>query len=113
MARLDEEVTGEERYHLIERFLPTGMAYCLNESKNIQGMYLPDLGNGFIAAESPEAGLELLKYRINDGKTTITIPSENVDFNCRRFYLEWFWVMKLIGHRFIYLIEEQAISVNI
>ena len=78
IRKLDEKVTGEERYHLVERFFATGFVYESAESKEVHGFYLPDLGNGFIVATSPEAGLELLKYRINEGKTTVTVPSENI-----------------------------------
>jgi GNAT superfamily N-acetyltransferase len=75
--KLDAEATGEKRYEFIKRFLPAGWVYKKERSKNIEGVYLPDLGSGLIFAKNPEAGLELLKFKLSLGKTRTVIPSEN------------------------------------
>jgi GNAT superfamily N-acetyltransferase len=77
LKKLDKEATGEERFHLIERFFSTGWVYSHEESGEIRGIYLPDLGSGLVIAKDPEAGLELLKFRLSQGKTNAVLPSEN------------------------------------
>jgi ribosomal protein S18 acetylase RimI-like enzyme len=79
LRKLDMEITGEERSQLIERFFPTGLVYCCEELGEIQGVYLPNLGSGFILAINSKAGIELMKYRFSQGKTTVTIPSNNIE----------------------------------
>ncbi len=77
LKKFDEEITGEKRFEFIKRFLPTGWIYKKEKSNNIEGVYLPDLGSGLIFAKIPEAGLELLKFKLSLGKTRTIIPSEN------------------------------------
>ena len=77
VKNLDKEVTGEERFQFIERFLTTGWIYSNNKSDGIAGFYLPDLGGGLIIARTADAGLELMKMRLNRGKTTAVVPAAN------------------------------------
>jgi ribosomal protein S18 acetylase RimI-like enzyme len=79
LRRLDAEITGEERSQLIERFFSTGWVYYCEESNEIEGVYLPDLGSGLILAINSKAGIELMKYRFSQGKTTVTLPSNNIE----------------------------------
>ena len=83
LRNFDFEISGEERFHLIRRFFSTGLI-CRDEGlNNIRGIYLSDFGSGLIFAKDPEIGLELMKYRFNNGKTKIVVPSENtgaIDF---------------------------------
>jgi GNAT superfamily N-acetyltransferase len=74
---LDKEVTGEDRSQFIERFLSTGWLYVTDSSAGIGGFYLPDFGSGLIIARHDVAGLELMKVRLNRGKTTAVIPEIN------------------------------------
>lgn len=81
IRELDREVTGEDRFQFIERFLSTGWIYAADTSidveGSIKGFYLPDLGGGLIIARHPDAGLELMKVRFNRGKTTAVVPETN------------------------------------
>jgi predicted GNAT family acetyltransferase len=78
---LDREVTGEDRFQFIERFLSTGWIYTADTSidvkSSITGFYLPELGGGLIIARTADAGLALMKLRLNRGKTTAAIPATN------------------------------------
>ena len=78
LKKFDEEISGEQRLHLIKRYFPTGWIYQEENSNNIQGVFLPDLGSGLIFAKNPEAGLELIKLKLSLGKLRTVIPSENI-----------------------------------
>jgi ribosomal protein S18 acetylase RimI-like enzyme len=71
---IDSEATGEKRFVFLERFLQTARVFADPE---IRGFCLPDYGNGLIVAKDAEAGIALLRMQLNEGKTTITIPSSN------------------------------------
>jgi GNAT superfamily N-acetyltransferase len=81
IKKLDREMTGEDRFQIIERFLSTGWIYATDTSIDVKGsiagFYLPDLGGGLIIARTTDAGLELMKLRINRGKTTAVVPQTN------------------------------------
>jgi len=74
---LDREATGEERFTLIERFLSTASVYVSPDSGNIDGVYITDFGHGLVLARSHEAGVELMKFRLNSGRHTAVIPGSN------------------------------------
>ena len=76
LKKFDEEISGENRYHLIKRYFSTGWIYQ-QSAEAIQGVLLPDLGGGLIFAKNPEAGLELIKFKLNLGKFRTVIPAEN------------------------------------
>jgi GNAT superfamily N-acetyltransferase len=77
IKELDREITGEERFTFLERFLSAGWVYVPERSACISGVYLPDFGSGLIIAKDSEAGLALMKLRFNRGKTTAVVPSLN------------------------------------
>jgi len=77
IKELDSEVTGEDRFQFIKRFFSTGWVYAADTSASISGFYLPDFGGGLIIARNPAAGLELMKLRLNHGKTTAVVPATN------------------------------------
>lgn len=79
IKKLDSEITGEKRSGFIERFFSTAFIYETN--KFIEGFYLPDLGAGFIAAENPDAGLELLKFKLSRNSLNIVVPAGNKTAN--------------------------------
>ncbi|MFZ1976601.1 MAG: GNAT family N-acetyltransferase [Bacteroidota bacterium] len=74
---LDLEISGEERFPLIERFYLTAWVYTSDFSPEIRGVYLPDMGNGSIFARDEKAGVELMRFRWSKGKKNAVIPSEN------------------------------------
>jgi GNAT superfamily N-acetyltransferase len=77
IKRLDREVTGEQRFPFLKRFLSTGWVYDPGKPDHITGVYLPDFGSGLIITKDSEAGLALMKLRFNHGKTTAVVPSLN------------------------------------
>ena len=77
VKKLDKEVTGEDRHQFIERFLSTGWIYTNGTSDDIVGFYLQELGGGLVIARHADAGIELMKVRLNRGKTTAVIPETN------------------------------------
>jgi GNAT superfamily N-acetyltransferase len=78
IEELDREITGEERFTFLKRFLSTGWVYNPEQSNHITGLYLPDFGKGLILARNSEAGLALIKVRLNrGGETTAILPAIN------------------------------------
>lgn len=77
MMQLDKGISGEDRGQFIKRFLSTGWIYATEALASINGIYLPDFGNGLIIAKNAEAGLELMKLRLNHNKTITVVPSTN------------------------------------
>jgi GNAT superfamily N-acetyltransferase len=77
VKRLDREATGEDRHQFLERFLSNGWIYATDESPEIEGFNLPDLGEGLIIARNHQAGLGLMKVRLNRGKKTAVMPGAN------------------------------------
>lgn len=77
LKKFDEEISGEKRFNLIKRYFPTGWIYQPKKANNIQGVFLPDLGGGLIFAINPEAGLELIKFKLNIRKFRSVIPTDN------------------------------------
>jgi ribosomal protein S18 acetylase RimI-like enzyme len=58
---LDKPISGEDRSQHLEDFLGDSFVYLQNG--NLEGFYLPNLGDGLIVANTPEAGIELMKKR--------------------------------------------------
>lgn len=71
---LDLLAAGEDRHLLLKGHLP-GSKVFVDEGK-VKGFYLPGLGDGLIAAQEENAGLELLKLHLNT-KSTCVLPEEN------------------------------------
>jgi GNAT superfamily N-acetyltransferase len=57
----DKPISGEDRSQHLEDFLVDSFVYLQNG--NMEGFYLPNLGDGLIVANTPEAGIELMKKR--------------------------------------------------
>lgn len=71
---IDRENSGEERMFQLENHLQNGFIY--NEGNRVEGFYLPTLGDGLIIANTPDAGLELLKFHLkSNGK--LAMPRDN------------------------------------
>lgn len=74
IRRLDLWVSGEERFFHFEQYLPDSILYFHNGA--VEGIYAPSFGDGFIVAQTPEAGRELMKQRLNK-KDSAIFPSGN------------------------------------
>jgi GNAT superfamily N-acetyltransferase len=74
---LDREITGEIRKNMLQNYLLNGWVFQDQNSTNLKGYYLSDMGEGLIVAKDNEAGLELLrlKHSLNECKTVL--PQEN------------------------------------
>ncbi len=75
ITHMDRQVTGEDRALLLEQHLLNGFVYLQGEE--VQGFYLPDLGDGLIIATSGMAGQELMNLRLKE-KDFGTFPIENL-----------------------------------
>jgi GNAT superfamily N-acetyltransferase len=71
---LDKPISGEDRSQHLEDFLVDGFVYLQNEK--VEGFYLPNFGDGLIVANTPEAGVELMKKRFQKFKIA-SFPQEN------------------------------------
>jgi len=81
ILRIDQEVTGEYRPQIIEPYLTNGFVF--EEDTEVQGFFLPELGNGLIIAATDKAGLYLLQYKHGQQEYTAVIPKGNhtaIDF---------------------------------
>jgi len=74
ILNMDQLISGENRFKLINPFLKTGYVYC--ENSEVKGFYLPDLSDGPISAVNKDAGVELLKMKMQSSKRMI-FPAEN------------------------------------
>jgi GNAT superfamily N-acetyltransferase len=67
IGAIDREATGENRSKLLNHLLPEGWVH--ENNGKVEGFFLEKLGNGFIAAETETAGLNLLLFasrRLNE-----------------------------------------------
>jgi GNAT superfamily N-acetyltransferase len=71
---LDKPISGEDRSQHLGDFLVDSFVYLQNGK--IEGFYLPNLGDGLIVANTPEAGVELMKKRFQKFKIA-SFPQEN------------------------------------
>jgi N-acetylglutamate synthase-like GNAT family acetyltransferase len=74
-AIFDREVSGEDRMIHLEEHLINGFVY--HQADNVEGYYLPTLGEGLIIAETEISGIELLKVHLRHNDR-IVIPKENL-----------------------------------
>ena len=114
---LDRAVSGEDRIQLIDRFVSSGWVYTTKAG--LKGLYLPDFGGGLIIARTADAGIELMKLRLNRGKTTAVVPEANSlarqyllskDFMIPGGLRAWSWVKTYIGSPPCCIIERQGIA---
>jgi len=74
ILELDYVITGEKRKELLTSILNTGFKY---KDGIIKGFYLPDFGKGLIIANSENAGLELLEFKLTHNQSTVCVPETN------------------------------------
>lgn len=73
---LDNEVNGEDRRHLLDKYYKTGLGY-FDTGNKLLGIYLPDFAQGLILAKSDMVGLEFLKIKHSKIGQRTLIPIEN------------------------------------
>ena len=75
IADLDSTLSGEDRMNHMEDFLHDGFVYLGDNI--VQGFYLPRFGEGLIVADDDEAGISLMKWRLQS-KNVAIFPKENL-----------------------------------
>ena len=73
---LDRLVTGEMRTPFLRGFLDAAWAH-VDSSGNLDGYYLPQLGNGLVIASNDAAGLALMQHKLNQGASSSCVPEQN------------------------------------
>ena len=61
---LDRKISGEGRQATLDNHLKDALVFCKNDK--VEGAFFPGLGNGLIIAENAEAGIELMKRRLQN-----------------------------------------------
>lgn len=72
---LDREASGEDRGFILEPYYSDGYVY--RQGSEVEGFYLPGLGNGVIAARSEKAGVGLLAFKHVGNDRVSAFPAEN------------------------------------
>jgi len=71
---LDHSLSGEERGGLLLNSFSNGYKYA---DGSIRGYYLPDLGKGLVIADTDQAGIDLLKFKVSRERSMVCIPEAN------------------------------------
>jgi len=89
LFELDRVVSGEDRKKLLREHLNNTLVYV--ENNLLKGFYMPTLGDGLIIAESPAAGLALMKLRAaSTKKFCVPILNENaLNFLSQHGFVEY------------------------
>ena len=74
VMELDQKISGENRSSLLLGSLGASKVYIRNNS--VQGIYIPDLGEGLIIADTRVAGMELMKIKYSVVDKAV-LPAEN------------------------------------
>lgn len=70
----DQTLSAENRKMHLQDFLTSGFLWM--KGKELKGVYLPAFGEGLILAKEAEAGLDLLRFHLQE-KQTLVFPEEN------------------------------------
>jgi hypothetical protein len=71
---LDNKISDENRGSLLFDNLSTSKVYI--QKNSVQGVYIPDLGEGLVIADTIFAGLELMKDKYSEIDKAV-LPAEN------------------------------------
>ncbi|OHD79933.1 MAG: hypothetical protein A2355_13310, partial [Spirochaetes bacterium RIFOXYB1_FULL_32_8] len=103
IEKIDKITSGEHRMELIKPVLENGFVYI--KKGEVDGFYLPDLGDGGVIAQSEEAGIALLNERIKN-ENKIFLPEENkiaYNYLIKNGYQEIKRIHRMIlGQEFVY-----------
>ena len=75
ILRLDQEITGEDRSGLLKPYLHEG--FMIAHDNQLTGFYLPEPEEGPIIAQTPEAGVALMKIKYASRDKAV-LPADNV-----------------------------------
>ncbi len=75
IVQLDFDITGERRDHLLRDFWKGGRVIRAGQ-ENLSAFYLPELGEGLVLARVPEAGMRMLRYRLQHGPRILVVPEQ-------------------------------------
>lgn len=75
IMEMDKKISGEDRSILLGDHLMASRICIRNNS--LQGVYIPDLGEGLIIADTIAAGVELMKIKYSVADKAV-LPAENV-----------------------------------
>ncbi len=76
LLELDRKISGEDRSPLLSDYLDNALVYT--EAGRVHGFYIPGLGEGPVVAETPDAGLELMRLKYSKAGKAV-IPSDNTE----------------------------------
>lgn len=75
VTAMDRLISTENRLQHINSYLPQAYVYLRDDI--VEGYFLPGLGEGLIVSTNEEAGLELIKYRLQSAEK-IAFPKDNI-----------------------------------
>jgi hypothetical protein len=75
IANVDWQTSLEDRMFHILQYCEGGLVYI--QDQIVQGYYLPAFGEGLLLANTEEAGVELMKLRLQT-KSTAAFPIDNI-----------------------------------
>lgn len=84
ILQLDQRITGEEREAVLMEQIAQSFVYL--QHNQVQGVYFPTLRDGFIIADSPQAGIELMKLRLQSFDFAIFPQDNTVALNLVKSY---------------------------
>jgi len=103
LFELDRFVSGEDRKKLLREHLNNTVVFV--EKNLLKGFYMPTLGDGLIIAESPAAGLALMKLRATSTKKfCVPMLNENaLNFLSQHGFIEYRQASRMIlGEKMIW-----------
>ena len=97
--KFDKQISGENRKHMLEKYLSSAWIYIDEDGSNIFGYFLPEFGEGLIIANDAKAGIELLKMKHSVQKCNTVLPQENkvaIDFLIHNGFHKYSSVSRMI-----------------
>ena len=76
VLELDEKAMGENRAEVLKEFTRDAILFVKDD---LEGFYLPHLGDGLIIAKNHEAGFNLLEIKWATKSESIILPEENLE----------------------------------
>lgn len=75
LLTLDQMISAEDREVSLSKHLPASSVYITNGI--VEGYFIPGIGEGTIVANTPVAGIELMKLKFNSPVDKGILPAEN------------------------------------